>query len=111
MRLLYATETGTAAELSQLTVEYFANYVIHCKIARLCDYDYTQLPLEDLVLFIIPTTGDGEVPHGKQNSLHLLSLQRHMVVYRYAKVLALSTTERLAFSFPFSCSVFRIRFR
>ncbi|GJQ14770.1 hypothetical protein GpartN1_g6561.t1 [Galdieria partita] len=62
MRLLYATETGTAAELSLLAAEYFAKYTNHLKVLEVAEYDYTQLPLEDIVLFIVSTTGDGEVP-------------------------------------------------
>jgi len=61
--LLYATETGTAAELAQLAAEHFAKYVTtSLKVVEISEYDYTQLPSEDLVLFIVSTTGDGEVP-------------------------------------------------
>ncbi|GJD12537.1 NADPH-dependent diflavin oxidoreductase 1 [Galdieria sulphuraria] len=75
MRLLYATETGTAAELSQLVAEHFAKYISHLKVLELCDYDQTQLPLEDIVLFIISTTGDGEVPQDMRNFWRFLLLK------------------------------------
>jgi len=113
MRLLYATETGTAAELAQLAAEHFAKYVTtSLKVVEISEYDYTQLPSEDLVLFIVSTTGDGEVPQGILATMFWMffSLSHTYICFRYEKVLAFPITQRLAYQFTVSSPICRVWF-
>jgi sulfite reductase alpha subunit-like flavoprotein len=65
LTLLYGSETGKAEDVA------YSLYKLCCArlaltsvtIHSLDTYDVTQLPSEEVVVFVVSTTGDGEVPH------------------------------------------------
>eukprot|EP00871_Galdieria_phlegrea_P005493 jgi/Galph1/5945/GphlegSOOS_G4589.1 len=68
MRIIYATETGTAGTLAEEVIDFLARYSVELKVSEINEYDYTQLPMEELS----STTGDGEVPQDMRKFWHFL---------------------------------------
>eukprot|EP01084_Bolivina_argentea_P142821 250868_1 len=60
--ILYGSETGNAAEFSQIIGSDLQKRGIRTKIMAADDYDYNLLPKESTVIFILATCGQGELP-------------------------------------------------
>ena len=63
--ILYGSETGTAEEVAFRLHRMIASSSLHHNgpaICSLADYDVKKLPTERLVVFVVSTTGDGDVP-------------------------------------------------
>lgn len=58
----YASETGTAEDVAFKILERAERMSMDVDIFSVEDYDVERLPLEELVVFVVSTTGDGEVP-------------------------------------------------
>ena len=61
MTILYASETGTAEDLAYNLFDILKRSKL-VNIESIGTYDVTKLPDEDIVVLIVSTTGDGEVP-------------------------------------------------
>lgn len=62
MLYLYGSETGTAEDVAYKLM----NTQPHSRISSLSSFDVLSLPQERLVVFVVSTTGDGEVPSSMQ---------------------------------------------
>ena len=63
LKIIYSTETGTAEDVAWKVFDIISeSQQQHVNIVNVEDYDISQLPNEDLVVFIISTSGDGEMP-------------------------------------------------
>ena len=64
MLILYGSETGTAEEVAFRLHRMIASSSTTSgpAICSLADYDVKKLPTERLVVFVVSTTGDGDVP-------------------------------------------------
>ena len=62
LKVLYGSETGTAEDVSFQISRLVRVCSIPVRVASLEDYDVLDLPSETVVLFIVSTTGDGDVP-------------------------------------------------
>lgn len=60
--ILYATETGNAEEIAYILYTKLNISNIRCNVINIKDYNVTNLPEETYIIFIVSTTGDGEVP-------------------------------------------------
>jgi sulfite reductase alpha subunit-like flavoprotein len=83
--ILYGSETGVAED-----VAYSLHDLLTVRLSRegtagdtdvavhsMETYDVTQLPSEEAVVFVVSTTGDGEVPHSMK-ALWAFILQRNL---------------------------------
>lgn len=62
IQILYGSETGTAEDVAFKLFSVIRRLNIACRIACTDEYTVAQLPTENTVLFVVSTTGDGEVP-------------------------------------------------
>ncbi len=60
--ILYGTETGNAKKVATQLLTSFKKAKIKAKVADVFEYDIKKLAKEDLVLFVISTQGEGELP-------------------------------------------------
>ena len=60
--VLYASETGTAEDVAFKVYRTIQDARLHVRIASTEDYEISNLPTELCVIFIVSTTGEGEVP-------------------------------------------------
>lgn len=60
--LLYASETGNAAEMAATVAHDLKRRDIRCRVMSCDDYDINDLPEEKTVLFVVATCGQGELP-------------------------------------------------
>lgn len=60
--ILYGSETGTAEEVAFKLHRTFAQCSLNCAISSLDDYEISKLPSETCIIWIIATSGEGEVP-------------------------------------------------
>ena len=60
--VLYGSETGTAEDVAFKLYSIISRLEIDCTIACTDEYSVDMLPSEKCVLFVVSTTGDGEVP-------------------------------------------------
>jgi sulfite reductase alpha subunit-like flavoprotein len=61
VRILYASETGNAEDLAYSLFGILREQV-KANISSISSYDVTQLPEEEVIIFVLSTTGDGECP-------------------------------------------------
>ena len=61
MLILYGSETGNAEDIAFKAFRQLKN-VYDVKISDFSDYDISGLVDENIVIFFVSTTGDGEVP-------------------------------------------------
>eukprot|EP00484_Ammonia_sp_Unknown_P000272 CAMPEP_0197022220 /NCGR_PEP_ID=MMETSP1384-20130603/3125_1 /TAXON_ID=29189 /ORGANISM="Ammonia sp." /LENGTH=1795 /DNA_ID=CAMNT_0042450221 /DNA_START=521 /DNA_END=5908 /DNA_ORIENTATION=- len=62
MLILYGSETGNAAEFSQIVASDLQKRGLRTKVMACDDYDFNNLPKEQTVLFLLATCGQGELP-------------------------------------------------
>jgi sulfite reductase alpha subunit-like flavoprotein len=60
--ILYGSETGTAEEVAFKIYRMTCEHQFNCAISSLDDYDITSLPTETCIVWVVSTTGEGEVP-------------------------------------------------
>ncbi len=60
--ILYGTETGNAKKVATQLLTSFKKSKIKAKVADVFGYDIKKLAKEELVLFVISTQGEGELP-------------------------------------------------
>ena len=86
MSILYGSETGTAEDVAYITqrsldmlreVNKKEVPLLCTRINSLASYDITSLPSEQNVVFVVSTTGDGEVPEGMKKFWKFL-LQKNL---------------------------------
>lgn len=76
VRILYASETGTAEDLAYSLFGVLKRFE-SANVGSIGTYDVTKLPEEDIVVFVVSTTGDGEVPSSMLGFWKFL-LQKHL---------------------------------
>jgi sulfite reductase alpha subunit-like flavoprotein len=62
LQILYGSETGTAEDVAFKLFAVIRRLNVPCTIACTDEYSMDKLPTEKIVLFVVSTTGDGEVP-------------------------------------------------
>ncbi|CAL2047708.1 unnamed protein product [Caenorhabditis brenneri] len=60
--ILYGSETGTAQDVAESLRREAQMRHASAKVFEMDDYDFDKLPKEDVVLFVVSTTGQGEMP-------------------------------------------------
>jgi sulfite reductase alpha subunit-like flavoprotein len=55
--ILYGSQTGTAKFASEELVRELSKYDFKIKLASLDDYNFLSLPEENMVIFVVATTG------------------------------------------------------
>eukprot|EP00210_Caulerpa_lentillifera_P005260 g5027.t1 len=60
--ILYATQTGNSQDVAKRIGREGSSYGLTIKIQSLQNYDIVQLPTERFVVFVVATTGQGDVP-------------------------------------------------
>ena len=64
--ILYGTETGNAEDIAFKLGKIMNSTNISVNVHGFQHYDINNLPVEDIVIFIVSTTGDGEIPSNMQ---------------------------------------------
>lgn len=73
IRVLYGSETGTAQDVAEQIWKSAKRKGLQSTVASLDDYDIQNLPSEQLIIFVVATTGQGDPPTNmKQFWKHLL---------------------------------------
>lgn len=70
--ILYGSQTGTAKFASEELERELYRYDYKVVVQALDEYDYTTLPDENFVIFIVSTTGYGEAPENMRNFLKFI---------------------------------------
>jgi hypothetical protein len=66
--ILYGSETGTAEDVAfQLCALIESRFEISASVKSCDEYNISELQLQQLIIFIISTTGDGEIPSNMKN--------------------------------------------
>lgn len=60
--ILYASETGTAEEVAFKMHKIFTQHGLQFSISSLDDYEVSLLPTETCIVWVVATSGEGEVP-------------------------------------------------
>ncbi|CAO4382573.1 unnamed protein product [Caenorhabditis nigoni] len=60
--ILYGSETGTAQDLAESLRREAQMQHLAARVFELDEYDVGNLPSEDVILFVVSTTGQGEMP-------------------------------------------------
>ena len=76
VRVVYASETGTSEDLAYSLFGLMKRCLL-VNVTSMESYDVTKLPDEDIVVFVVSTTGDGEVPSSMLAFWKFL-LQKHL---------------------------------
>ncbi|KAG5324523.1 NDOR1 oxidoreductase, partial [Acromyrmex heyeri] len=73
IRVLYGSETGTAQDVAEQIWKSAKRKGLRSIVSSLNDYDIQNLPFEQLIIFVVATTGQGDPPANmKQFWRHLL---------------------------------------
>jgi len=65
--VLYGTQTGTAKEVAERIAREGKRRHFHSKSISLDNFSVAELPYQQLVVFVVATTGQGEVPDNMKN--------------------------------------------
>lgn len=76
VRIVYASETGTAEDLAY-SLFGLLKRALSVNVTSMENYDVTKLPDEEIVVFVVSTTGDGDVPASMLGFWKFL-LQKHL---------------------------------
>ena len=76
VRIVYASETGTAEDLAY-SLFGLLKRALSVNVTSMENYDVTKLPDEEIVVFVVSTTGDGDVPTSMLGFWKFL-LQKHL---------------------------------
>lgn len=60
--ILYGSETGNAEEVAFKLYQQFSRHGHRFSISSIDDYDVSFLPSEKLIVWVVATAGEGEVP-------------------------------------------------
>jgi sulfite reductase alpha subunit-like flavoprotein len=60
--VLYGSETGTSEDVAFKVFQMMRDAHLRCEIASFDDYEVSDLPMEQSVIFVVSTTGEGECP-------------------------------------------------
>jgi sulfite reductase alpha subunit-like flavoprotein len=70
--ILYGSETGTSEDIAFKIYTILSTSITHLRIFSLDDYHIENLPLECCIVFVVSTTGDGEVPSSMKSFWNFL---------------------------------------
>ena len=62
MLILYGSETGNAEDIAFKAYSHLQSKYLNVNISDFADYDISRLIDETIIIFVVSTTGDGEVP-------------------------------------------------
>lgn len=96
--ILYGTETGNAKKVATGLLTSFKKSKIKAKIADVFGYDIKKLAKEELVLFVISTQGEGELPQNAKAFYEKLQASKENLSHLKYAVLALGDS-----SYPLFC--------
>ena len=96
--ILYGTETGNAKKVATGLLTSFKKAKIKAKVAVVFEYDVKKLAKEDLVLFIISTQGEGELPQNAKAFYDKLNSSKENLSHLKYAVFALGDS-----SYPLFC--------
>ncbi len=74
--ILFGSETGNAEEVSY-NLNNSLRTLYNCHVSSIDEYDHTNLPEESLVIFIVSTTGDGDLPVSMKSFWNFLMRKSH----------------------------------
>ena len=96
--ILYGTETGNAKKVATGLLTSFKKAKIKAKVADVFEYDIKKLAKEDLVLFVISTQGEGELPQNAKVFYDKLNSSKENLSHLKYAVFALGDS-----SYPLFC--------
>lgn len=102
IRVLYGSETGTAQDVAEQIWKSAKRKGLRSIVSSLNDYDIQNLPFEQLIIFVVATTGQGDPPANmKQFWRHLLrkTLPTTMLQNLKYSVLGLGDSSYTKFNF------------
>ncbi|KYN34593.1 NADPH-dependent diflavin oxidoreductase 1 [Trachymyrmex septentrionalis] len=102
IRVLYGSETGTAQDVAEQIWKSAKRKELRSTVSSLNDYDIQNLPSEQLIIFVVATTGQGDPPANmKQFWRHLLRKTLPATVFQNLKygVLGLGDSSYSKFNF------------
>lgn len=62
LTIIYATVTGNSRDAAEMLAREAERRRYGARVVDAVEYDVRQLPTERIVLFAVPTTGQGDVP-------------------------------------------------
>lgn len=96
--ILYGTETGNSKKVATQLLTSFKKSKIKAKVADVFGYDIKKLAKEDLVLFVISTQGEGELPQNAHAFYDALTKSKENLSHLKYAVFALGDS-----SYPLFC--------
>ncbi len=96
--ILYGTETGNAKKVATKLLTSFKKAKTKAKVADVFGYDIKKLAKEDLVLFVISTQGEGELPQNAKIFYDKLNASNENLSHLKYAVFALGDS-----SYPLFC--------
>lgn len=96
--ILYGTETGNAKKVATGLLTSFKKAKIKAKVADVFGYDIKKLAKEDLVLFVVSTQGEGELPQNAKAFYEELTKSKENLSHLKYAVFALGDS-----SYPLFC--------
>ncbi len=96
--ILYGTETGNSKKVATQLLTSFKKSKIKVKVADVFGYDIKKLAKEDLVLFVISTQGEGELPQNAKAFYDKLNSSKENLSHLKYAVFALGDS-----SYPLFC--------
>lgn len=102
IRVLYGSETGTAQDVAEQIWKSAKRKELQSTVSSLDDYEIQNLPSEQLIIFVVATTGQGDPPANmKQFWRHLLRKNLPVTMLQNLKygVLGLGDSSYLKFNF------------
>ncbi|WP_375561327.1 sulfite reductase flavoprotein subunit alpha [Bernardetia sp. OM2101] len=96
--ILYGTETGNAKKVATGLLTSFKKSKIKVKVADVFGYDIKKLAKEELVLFVISTQGEGELPQNAKAFYDKLNSSKENLSHLKYAVFALGDS-----SYPLFC--------
>lgn len=84
-QILYGSETGNAEEISFKIRRLLMTQGITSNVKSMAEYDVKELPSENILIFIVSTTGDGDAPNNMTSFWKFL-LRKSLAFDSLAKV-------------------------
>lgn len=100
--IIYATESGTSQEVAEKLSRDLVLYEIKPRLIDVTNYNKLELPMEKIVIFVLSTTGHGEVPDPMKplwNFLLIKSLPSNSLANTKFAILGLGDSSYTTYNF------------
>ncbi|KAN0008900.1 hypothetical protein ACTFIU_010182 [Dictyostelium citrinum] len=100
--IIYATESGTSQEVAEKLSRDLVSYEIKPRLVDVANYNKLELPMEKIVIFVLSTTGHGEVPDPMKplwNFLLIKSLPSNSLANTKFAILGLGDSSYTTYNF------------